>query len=112
MIIRATDPKQLNDIIDIIHDEWFAVTDVHHDREQRRVRIPFTRARASDVWILEIMNVDSFVVQESEGIGRYDFNKLAYAPDTGRLTVKTGIPLTAELTVSHLDVSVYPATFS
>lgn len=107
MITRATDPAQLSDVIDIIHDEWFEVSDIRYDREERRVRIPFTRDRESERWILEVADVDSLLIEESEGIGKYDFNKLSYASDTGRLTVETGIPLNVQMTVSRLDVSVY-----
>ena len=59
-------------------------------------------------WILEISDVSNFVLKESEGIDRYDFNRIDYSPP-GRLTITTAIPLTFHMDVASVRVSLYAA---
>lgn len=121
---RATVARQLDAINGIIHDYWFKVEDVNHDAARgmlslrftrpsqaggettrrmlflRRVRVPITE------WLLEIRNVETYTLKETEGIGCYDFNELQFSEVDRTLTVKTGIPLVLHMRVSALDVTV------
>ena len=43
---------------------------------------------------LEIGSVESMQLEETEGVGRYDLNKILYMPESRTLRIDTGIPLT------------------
>ena len=102
-VLRVTNPANLTLIADVIHDRWFDVDEVVFDGAC--VRVPF-----KPDWVLEISDVESCQLEESEGVGIYDFNKLVYSEPDGSLTVTTGIPLVFRLTVSGLDVSLSEIT--
>lgn len=121
---RVTDRHELYAVNRLVHDHWFNVEDVTHDPHRRIVSVRFLRpshARAKTShrilflrrvrvpmteWLLEIGNVESCTLEETEDIGRYDFNKLHYREDTQTLTVKTGVPLIFRMVVNALDVTV------
>jgi hypothetical protein len=111
-----TSTKQTEADLEVItrqlHDLWFDVSEVRFDRAHGTVTIPFLshhqpRASAAfrDRWLC-IGRVEHLQLEESEGIGRYDFNKFRFAPETGVLRLSTGVPLTLEINVAELDVSV------
>ncbi len=112
----------LDEITDAIHDRWFDVEQIDFDRDARILRVFFSddaepslvrsllskphadkKARPR---VLEIHNVDSYRIQDTERVGAYDFNKLRYAPGTGTVSVETGVPLEMVVTVSDLEVVV------
>lgn len=99
--LRVTDPKSLNVITDVIHDRWFEVDDVAIEEGRKCLRIPFRPD-----WVLEISEVESYQLEETEGVGRYDFNKFAYSESDRTLMISTGVPLVFRVTVASLDVSL------
>lgn len=106
MDFRAESAKALEAINDELHDRWFDVTDIEFSQLHGQVRVRFRRSikgNNSDIQ-LEIAGVDDFVLEESEGVGVYDFNRLALSARTGALRVETGIPLRFEMHVSRLAV--------
>lgn len=115
---HATERGQLNMVNDRIHDRWFDVSGVKFDESRGVLRVPFDESRSPTkhgpgvrlaTRCLEIGNVERYTLKESEGVGRYDFNVLRYAPESRTITVTTGIPLTFEVLVRSLDVRVRDA---
>lgn len=105
-VLRVTDPKSLTVITDVIHDRWFDVDDVMFDEGNNCLRIPFRPD-----WVLEISNVESYELEETEGVGRYDFNEFTYSESDSALIISTGVPLVFRVAVGGLDVSLSePAT--
>lgn len=105
-------PRELDVITHQIHDLWFEVSEVHFDRAAGTLTIPFVarnqpRATAGfeDRWLC-IRGVRSVRLEETEGVGRYDFNEFRFAPETGILQLATGIPLRFDVSVTELDISV------
>jgi len=108
----------------MIHDHWFNVEDVSHDAAGGTLSVTFTRPSETaektsrrilffrrvcvpiTEWSLEIGNVETYTLKETEGIGRYDFNELQFSEAERTLTVKTGVPLVFQIRVSALDVTV------
>lgn len=95
-----------------LHDLWFEVAEVRFDRVSGTVLVPFLAAHQPrpsaefrDRW-LRIGRVQEMKLEESEGVGRYDFNEFRYSPRAALLELRTGIPLTFKLSVSRLDLSV------
>lgn len=99
--MRVTDPSNLGLVIDAVHDRWFDIDDVQFDAARRCVRIPI-----EPDWLLEIANVDSLDLEDSERVGKYDLNEIVFSKQRGTLIVTTGIPLTFRMGVSGLDVAL------
>ena len=118
------DPHRLDAINRVVHDHWFNVADVAHDAAHQTLAVKFTRPSETVAettrrilflrrvrvqiteWWLEIHNVESYTLQETEGIGRYDFNELQFSEADRTLTIKTGVPLRFWVRVTALDVLV------
>jgi hypothetical protein len=115
--VRA--PEYLPYVRSLIHDCWFAVTSITEDHDRHRLTIPFDRP--SDQWqasgwplpapswvacAMVIHGVTSHVAEDTQGIGRYDFDEVRYAGDSGVLHLETCIPMAFRVTVTHLHVEV------
>jgi hypothetical protein len=115
--IRVTDSRHLHTIVAEIHDQWFSVDDVVFDPVEGLIQVqyrgPASRRRswfkkrepAAD-WTLTIRCASAYRLEESQGVGRYDFNEIEYSEEQGDLIITTGIPLRFSIDVSALDVSV------
>lgn len=122
--VHVTDPRQLDAINRLIHDHWFSVDDVVFRPDEQRLTVKFFRPASAGAetiqhilflrrvrvpiaeWWLEVAAVESFTLQETEGVGRYDFNEIEYSDPGHTLTVKTSIPLVFWMVVQQLDVTV------
>lgn len=110
--ITATEPSALDVVTDVIHDAWFDVDEVTF--EDGQVRVPFTVRRAifrsaepdAPRSSLLIRHVTALDLEDTQGIGRYDFNRLRFDENAGRLSIDSGIPLRFEMLVEDLEVSV------
>lgn len=122
--LRIKESRNLRQVVDIIHDCWFELKAVQHDTTARTVSIGFNlenREKSKTLknyfllrkiqipyfeCYLRISNVESLLLDDTENVESYDFNTLRFDPSLKKLNIKTGIPLTFEMTVSELDVSV------
>lgn len=105
-------PRELDVITRQIHDLWFEISEVHFDDASGTLTIPFLarnqpRATAGfeDRWLC-IRGVRSLRLEETEGVGRYDFNEFRFSPATGILQLATGIPLEFDVSVMGLEISL------
>lgn len=111
---KASTTQALDAITRQLHDHWFEVAEVESDPTAGTVTIPFlarNQPRPGPAWVDRVLCIGSvrrLRLEDSEHIGKYDFNELRYAPETGVLRVTTGVPLTLEVTVGTLDVAVRP----
>lgn len=115
---RVTAAQDLDVVNDLIHDHWFNVDDVAFDEATRTLHIKFQRppAERTDTgrhtkgpptqWVLEIARVLSYKLEESEGIGRYDFNVLKYTAADAKLAITAGIPLVFEAIIDGIEILV------
>lgn len=112
--IRATELKNLDAINKAVHDRWFKVDDVKLDASRNTLSVPFGDSRsatrkpggATISHYLEIGYVERYTLEETEGVGSYDFNEIRFVQPTQTVTITTGIPLTFEIVVKKLDVRV------
>ena len=118
VVARAEDRDQLSGIADAIHDWWFDLDTLCFDEANRRVTLDlmaeadYRRAiEGEDVsndskLRLVVENASRLEVQDPEQVGYYDLNRLEFDERAGVLKLLTGIPLTAEIGVSTVKVSV------
>jgi hypothetical protein len=119
--VRVTDSRWLEYVDGVIHDQLFDVADITY--ADAEVVIPFTyedhaglepleRDRRGKVKaarlpllkaVLRITHVGHMHLRETEGLGTYDFNRLAL--DERRMVIDTNFPLEFWLDVAGLDVT-------
>jgi hypothetical protein len=115
ILLRAAADHDLLLIVDILHDRFFAISDLTHNKIDGVVRIVFRHTRPgrnllrrlrNDMpeMVLVIRNVVNMVILDSENVEWYDFNTIDFDATAGILTIKTGIPLLLTCMVSGLDV--------
>ena len=113
---------EINQINDLIHDCWFDINRINTD--DNRFELHFTRylktkKRLQKKWfifkqfeipgidcVLEIHEVKSYEISDTEKIQFYDFNELVFDQGTNTILVRTGIPLSIKIEVSSLKISV------
>jgi hypothetical protein len=124
LTLTITEPADLRAINDIIHDCWFDTNVVELDRHASVLLVPFERGAWEKAtmlgysWLgkkhhvptvvcyLRIEHVEEHVLEDTQGIGRYDFNVLEYEPREHRIYIKTNIPMRFEVTVKAFTVTV------
>lgn len=112
LIIQATSPDALEVVTDFIHDFWFDVEEISF--VDGVVRVPFNRSSlgssrsGQDLTPAELLvrHVTDFKLEDTQDIGRYDFNRIRCDENARRLTMDTGIPMRFEMLIAELDVSV------
>jgi hypothetical protein len=106
--LQILDPSELAKLLDVLHDEWFDVDALDFDRSRSVLRIPFRdredtqQQRSTNC--LEIRNVDSYEVQDTEHVGFYDLNEIRYEPSQQRLTIVTGVPLGFTIQIRQFEL--------
>ena len=98
------DPGGLDAVAPYIHDCWFDLSEMERSADGTVLTIPY--ARPPERWWLRFDSVRDVHVTDTEQIGRYDFNVLAYDPATSRIRVLTGVPLGLEVEVDSVHVTV------
>lgn len=121
MILQIDSPDFIDAVNDIIHDCWFAVEEISFDALASRLTIPFEyetcaatsrellrQARSVErrPGILQFDNVLSYVLEDTERVGRYDFNRIQYRSDQRVVEVITNIPLRLAIQVGTFHVAV------
>ncbi len=109
-----TDPGELDQVNDLIHDCWFPVTRLRE--EGTDLLIPFASQlvdRAENAMfdsILRVSNVRSWRLIDSAHVEIYDFFGVSFDGAAGRLTIEGNIPLTIEVDVDRFVVSTESPT--
>lgn len=122
--ISINDPKQLPRIDDLIHDFWFDVSNIKFDANTSILSVEFERevkdksTVVQKTWFvtklevplvqcfLNFHHVESYKINDTERVGRYDFTSLEYNPDLRSISINTGTPIGIEIKVRDFEVSV------
>lgn len=122
--LRVQDPRALELVSGLIHDQYFEADAIEFDEPGHRVTIPFEyelhwgerviRRRGRRTLtekplfrgVLDFREVLTLRVTDNSQVGTYDFNQLKFDPDNHLLTVETNIPIDIVLRVEAIDVSV------
>lgn len=116
VVARAQNANELRSIIDVIHDRWFDLDSLHFDEARGQVSLEILEeadylraakgAHVAPSLKLRVARAKSVKVEDTEHIGYYDLNRIEFDRDAGVVKLLTGAPLTLEISVSALDVSV------
>lgn len=121
--LTVTNPRQLDELLCMIHDEFFELDEVRFHREQGVLDISYRRvfhdgpARTVRQWVIytvkekdvirsrfRIHNVEEFTVQDKARINTYSFNTLEYNPDISEITVWCDPELRLRVRVSEFKI--------
>lgn len=92
----------LDSITDAVHDCWFDLDSVKLTGGV--LEIPFQR-KSLTVGMLRIHEVESVEIEDTERVGKYDFNRVHFDSSTRQVTITTGIPLEFRVRVRRLEIS-------
>lgn len=113
-------PEALAELNDVIHDNWFCLSEITYDPARRTLWIPFERrldeareSRKRGLLIDEVLvpvqactlvveQVEDVDFSDAEGIDCYDFNVIRV--DDGRMVVESNIPTRFVVSISGLKV--------
>ncbi|OGP61762.1 MAG: hypothetical protein A2169_14650 [Deltaproteobacteria bacterium RBG_13_47_9] len=121
--LKVTNPQEINNLIDLIHDEYFEVDNIKYDREQGIVEIPYRRIfhdgprRTVHNWLLykvqevdvirakmRILHIEEFEVNDPDQIGTYCFNDVDYDHNRSTLLLDSNTKLELRMKVSKLFI--------
>jgi hypothetical protein len=122
MEIKICKPEELEKINDLLHDCWFDIDKISVDNNTFKLNFTCcleTRKRILKNYlfikqfeipevegILEIHEVKSYEIIDTEKVKNYDINELVFNPEINSISILTGIPLTIRIDVLSLKVSV------
>ena len=101
-----TTPEELDELIDLVHDQLFDLDDFVAQIGDTRVldvrptSKDFRKNRIVDQSFLTIFNIAELDIVDTERIGCYDFNVISY--ENGWLTIHTEVPLRFRIRVTAL----------
>ncbi len=122
--ISIKHPNQIPIIRDVIHDAWFDVSNIEFDSNTSVLSIEFERELKDEStvveknWMMEkievplvqcflnIFHVESYKIDDTEGVGSYDFTTLKYNAEGRYISIITGTPIGIEIKVRDFEVSV------
>ena len=128
--ISIKDPDQIPLIRDVIHDAWFDVSNIEFNSNTSVLSIEFARQLKENATVVEknwmmkrlevplvqcflnIFQVESYKIDDTERVGSYDFTTLKYNPDQRCISIITGTPIGIEIKVREFEVSVVETTNS
>jgi hypothetical protein len=128
--ISIQHPDQIHIIDDVIHDAWFDVSNIEFDSDTSVLSIEFDRELKDKStvieknWMMEkrevplvqcflnIFQVESYEIDDTERVGSYDFTTLEYNSDLRCISIITGTPIGFEIKVRDFEVSVVETTKS
>ncbi len=121
--IVVTDPRQLDELLCTIHDEFFELDEVRYHPEQGTLDIPYRRvfhdgpARTVRQWIIytvkekdvirsriRIYDVEEYEVQDLARINTYSFNTLQYDSNTSEIIIWCDPKLRLRVRVSEFKI--------
>ena len=124
VILTVTRAAELKRLDDWIHDEFFELNEVNYDSKSSTLSIPFEREVLEEgqiikrlfflrktrtpkrVFVLNIRNVTSYEIEDTEQIGNYDFESIDFNENSSQIVIKTNIPLIFRVTVRRLEIEL------
>lgn len=116
-------PDELNQINDLIHDCFFDIDRITVDNNTCILyftRYLVSRKKPIKRWflfkqyetpglecILEIHEVKSYSIKDTQKVRFYDLNELIFDQKTNMILVRTGIPVSIKIEVSSFKISVW-----
>ena len=113
--MTITSATQLGDFLDLVHDRWFNAERIALDKEGQTVAIHLEEKKANlakgskDGIRLLIKNAEALTIKDTEKVRDYDFNKIEYDAQSGRVIITGGIPITVEVKVTSLNIEIQRA---
>ncbi len=121
--LKINNPKELDAVHDLIHDCYFDVDDVAFDASSSVLSFRFRRVatRGKYGWkafistskmspaiecYLRFHHVESYSIKDTQKVGTYDFDVLAYDPSTKCIAVRTNVPIDIRIFVRDFEISV------
>jgi hypothetical protein len=122
-LLRVTTLEQINNLNDLIHDEWFDVDQIQYDPKNKKVMLPYRRKfhngpeKTIRNWLiyklkekdvvrseLRIHNVINFQIDDQAQLGRYTFNVAEYDPKISKLLIHCDPSLKIQFEVTELQI--------
>ena len=107
-----TDPGQLAELLNLVHDHWFNAEALVLDRGRRIVRMRLDPVRSQlemgspNSVELEFRNVDDLAIEDTEHVRDYDLTQINYDATVGQIAISGGIPIKILLRVTALEIDV------
>jgi hypothetical protein len=123
-IAYVNDPDRIEDIDDVIHDCFFDVDGISFEPATSVLSIRFRREALDKSrvlkrgWLLKkweipvaecllkFNHVESYKIEDTEQVGRYNLMDLEYDPQRRRILVNTGVPIHIEIFVAKFEIEV------
>ena len=123
-VVVARAPEQLQAVNAVIHDCFFERDRIVFDENRRELQIPFEYAVDSEARVLRrllfltkaetplvqaslsIRRVSDWSIDDTQGVGSYDFDKLVYDPGAQEVTILAGVPIDIRASVEAIEIAV------
>lgn len=127
-VLVIAETNQFNELIELVHDEYFELADVKYTAEQNMVQIPYRRifhegplrlirnlfilkTYEVDVIrsVLTIRNVKKLDIQDTAQIGTYSFNTIFYKDNDLYFRCEPGLELkmmVSQIAIESRDVEI------
>jgi hypothetical protein len=122
-IITAKRTDDLEAINDLIHDSFFEVDDITFDSQASILNFKFelptlpsgrglkefiysSKTSPGVECLLKIHNVEKYSIDDTEKVGRYDFNIIEFDAPARVVCIRTNIPIGIRILVSELEISL------
>jgi len=121
-ILRLNTDTGVDELLDLIHDYWFDLDEIKYDPAAQQLKIPLSQKiqrKKSKIltkdknklhpkrYIMLIKKVLDVEIVDSEKVGSYDINNIAYKTDTKSIVINTGIPLKFGVNVKDFEINLF-----
>ena len=124
VLYELNSQSKLGELIDMLHDCWFDVDAIEYCKDKKCMMIPFDQVNGEELKFkerllevkergtkrvkmeLHIECVEDYRLEDTENIGKYDFNEMVYDSTDKCLSILTGVPLGLKIRVGQLSLSV------
>jgi hypothetical protein len=125
---QAVSEQELSRLSELIHDCWFDTKSVGFDPVRSELRVPFDRPSLEPreavgkflflqrlreritEWLIIIQGVQGYELEDAQGIGRYDFDRVRFNSNEQTIEVRTNIPTKFRVRVERIEVRVEETT--
>jgi hypothetical protein len=117
-IVHTTEPREISEIVDLIHDCWLDAEAISFNSETSVVQLRYFK-EVKKPWslinrirfpafecFLRISEVESLVVEDLQKIRFYDMNELKYDSKSMYVELTTGVPIGIRAKVRNFDIAV------
>jgi hypothetical protein len=122
-ILTAKRTDEVGAVNDLIHDSFFNVDDIVFDSQTSILSFKFelptlpsglglkvfiysSKASPGVECVLKIHNVEKYSIDDTEKVGRYDFNIIEFDALARVVYIRTNIPIGIRILVSELEISL------